>query len=128
MTFCLRCGAPLKETYTNQHEQPPPAQEPYQLNESTEENENNEKHEKQKNHEKQEKSEKGFIGYLIGGLILIIIGLFSVMQISNPSIVNAGQNWALMLLLVGIIIIISAVYMVVIARRHLLIPHEQITS
>ncbi|MDR1992265.1 MAG: hypothetical protein LBQ98_02015 [Nitrososphaerota archaeon] len=78
------------------------------------------------NHEgrkKQEKVERGFVTYLIGGLILIIIGAFAVVQISDPGIVNTGQNWAFMFLFVGIIIIISATYMVVIARRHLLLSH-----
>ncbi|MCW3982571.1 MAG: zinc-ribbon domain-containing protein [Candidatus Bathyarchaeota archaeon] len=111
MTFCPRCGAPLKGTSPAQAEPVPPYQK------------RNEKAEKNENREKQEKGERGFIGYLIGGLILITLGLFSVIQISNPNIVNAGQTWALMLLIIGVIIIAGAIYVAVIARRHSPVPH-----
>jgi predicted lipid-binding transport protein (Tim44 family) len=116
MTFCPRCGASLKGT-------PPPAQpapaQPYRRNEKGEKNEKNEKHESR---EKQEKGERGFVGYLIGGLILITFGLFSVLQLSGYFAANSGQSWALMLLIIGVIIIVGAVYVAMTARRHSPIP------
>jgi cation transport ATPase len=118
MTFCPRCGAPLKGTETASSA-PPPAPK----NEKAEKNEKNEKQEKHEGKEKQEKGERGFVGYLIGGLILITIGVFSVLQISGTPIVDSSQSWALMLLIIGIIIIIGAVYVAVIARRRTPVPH-----
>lgn len=120
MTFCPRCGASLKNTPSGQPKQP--SGQPYQRrDEKAEKNEKNEKQEKNENREKQEKGERGFVGYLIGGLILITIGLFSALQISGAFSPN-GQSWALMLLIIGIIIIIGAVYVAVIARRHSPMP------
>ncbi|NLB75911.1 MAG: zinc ribbon domain-containing protein [Crenarchaeota archaeon] len=107
MAFCPHCGASLKGT-------PPPVQ-PYRRNEKAEKKEKNE------HREKQEKGERGFVGYLIGGLILITIGLFSVLQLSN-ALPDTGQNWAIMLLIIGIIIIIGAIYIALTARKHSPVP------
>ena len=115
MAFCPRCGTSLKGVPSGQAA--PPAQ-PYPRDEKREKNEKNEKQEKHESREKQEKGERGFVGYLIGGLILITIGLFSVLQISNPGALGGAQNWALMLLIIGIIIIIGAIYVAMTARRH----------
>jgi cation transport ATPase len=120
MTFCPRCGAPLKGTQAAPSA-PPPTYPP--KNEKSEKNEKNENQEKREGREKQEKGERGFVGYLIGGLILITIGVFSVLQISGAPLVDPSQSWALMLLIIGIIIIIGAVYVAVIARRHTPVPH-----
>jgi uncharacterized membrane protein YvbJ len=109
MAFCPRCGTSLKGETAAQPTPPPQYQ---RRNEKAEKNEKNEKNESR---EKQEKGERGFIGYLIGGLILITIGAFSVLQLTNP---DFEINWAFALLIIGVIIIIGAVYMAVIARRH----------
>ncbi len=99
--------------------QPAPAQ-PYRRRD--EKSEKNEKQEKQTNRdrpekgEKQEKGEAGFIGYLIGGLILITFGLFSVLQLSGY-FADSGQSWAIMLLIIGIIIIVGAIYIALVARK-----------
>lgn len=112
MAFCSRCGAPLKGVPS-----PAAAPQPYRRrDEKSEKGEKNEKQEKGEGREKQEKGEQGFIGYLIGGLILITLGLFSVLQLSG-ALPDSGQNWAIMLLVIGIIIIIGAVYVAVGARR-----------
>lgn len=117
MVFCPRCGASLKDTLPIG--QPVPAQ-PYRRRD--EKSEKNEKQEKQTNRERPEKGEKnekgeaGFIGYLIGGLILITFGLFSVLQLSGY-FGDTGQNWAIMLLIIGIIIIIGAIYIALVARK-----------
>jgi uncharacterized membrane protein YvbJ len=115
MTFCPKCGTSLKGVPTGQAT---PAQPYHRKDEKSEKNEKNEKHEKNENREKQEKGERGFIGYLIGGLILITVGLFSVLQISGYFTADSGQSWALMLLIIGLIIIGGAIYMAVIARKH----------
>jgi uncharacterized Zn finger protein (UPF0148 family) len=114
MTFCPRCGASLKGVPSGQ---PAPAQSYRRKDEKSEKNEKKEKNEKNENREKQEKGERGFVGYLIGGLILITLGLFSVLNLSNY-LTNSGQSWALMLLIIGVIIIIGAVYAAMTARRH----------
>lgn len=116
MAFCPRCGASLKATAPTQA---PPAQ-PYRKRD--EKSEKNEKQEKQEKHEQPEKGEKGekgeqgFIGYLIGGLVLITIGAFALLQLTN-SFISSGQNWAIMLLIIGVIIIIGAVYVTTVARK-----------
>jgi uncharacterized membrane protein len=80
----------------------------------------NEKGEKEEKHEKQEKTEKhekrvyGFIGPLIGGLILIFIGLTAYLAINN---VSTGILNALFFIIVGVAIIIGAIYGSTLARR-----------
>ncbi len=114
MVFCPRCGASLKGAPTPGPVPPTP---PYQKRDEKAEK-NEEKQEKNQNPEKGEKNEKGergFIGYLIGGLILITIGLFSILSISG---IWSGESWAIMVLLIGVIIIIGAVYVALVARRH----------
>jgi len=125
MTFCHR-HPPTKYTttpyprYKDLQKQTTPNQ-PKQLttqiqttNPQEQREENNQENKKQK---KQGKSERGFLSYLIGGLILITFGAFTVMQISNPNSANSAQNWAIMLILIGIIIITSAIYIALTARH-----------
>jgi len=112
MMFCPRCGASLKTTSP-----PPVTPQKYQKrDEKAEKNEKNEKNEKGETREKQEKGEQGIVGFLIGGLILITIGFFLILQLSGimPS---SGQNWAIILLIIGIIIIVGAVYVATSARK-----------
>jgi zinc-ribbon domain len=114
MVFCPHCGASLKGTATPC--QAPPTQ-PYQ-NEKAEKNERREKQEKREHPEKgehQEKSEYGFVGYLIGGLILITIGVFALLDLTSP--LNSNQDLAAMLLVIGVIIIVGAVYVAISARK-----------
>jgi len=113
MTFCPRCGAPLKAEAPGQAA---PAPVP-QRGEKAEKGEKQEKHEKQEPEkgEKHEKGEYGFIGWLIGGVILILIGFFALLQISN--IITSVMGLAFVLLIVGILIIIAAVYFTSMARR-----------
>jgi hypothetical protein len=115
MAFCPRCGNPLKGAPSTQ---PPPPPQPFQRKEEkSEKNEKQEKNQRQEKGEKNEKGEQGYVGYLIGGLILIVFGLFSVLQISNYFTVNSGQSWAIMLLIIGVIIIVGAIYVVLVARQ-----------
>jgi predicted lipid-binding transport protein (Tim44 family) len=114
MAFCPRCGAALRATATSQA---PPQYQTRPRNEKNEKREKQEKNQQQpEKREKNEKGEHGFVGYLIGGLVLIIIGLFSVLRISNA--LTSDASWAVMLLIIGVIIIVAAVYLAFIAKRH----------
>ena len=74
----------------------------------------NEKNEKDERDEKGEKGEQGFVGWLINGLILIIIGIFSLLSASGYL---TGATWPFMLVLIGIVIIIAAAYIATTAKR-----------
>lgn len=109
MTFCPRCGAPLK------------AEAPVQAvrrNEKAEKQEKGEKQEKQEpeKSEKHEKGEFGFVGWLIGGLILILIGVMAFLNVYYHFVTTA-LGWALILVVVGVIIIIAAIYFAMTARK-----------
>ena len=107
MEFCSKCGAPLKVA------QAPPetrARE-YRRNEKAEKTE---KHEK---NEKYEKREYGFMGPLIGGLILIFLRLAFYLRIALN--VSSGAVWAIFFVIIGIVIIAAAVYGAMTAgKRH----------
>jgi uncharacterized membrane protein YvbJ len=114
MTFCPRCGAPLKMEAPVQAGHAPTAPQRGEKAEKGEKQEKQEKQEPEKG-EKHEKGEFGFVGWLIGGLILILIGFFALLQFAN--IISSGIVGALVLLIIGIIIIIAAVYFTSMARR-----------
>jgi uncharacterized membrane protein YvbJ len=111
MAFCPRCGAPLKAAA------PVQAAPVRQRSEKAEKGEKQEKHEKQEPEkgEKHEKGQYGFVGWLVGGVILILIGFFALLQISN--IITSGISWALVLLIIGVVVIIAAVYFASMARK-----------
>jgi predicted lipid-binding transport protein (Tim44 family) len=96
MTFCPRCGAPLK---VEAPVQAAPALAPQRREKA----------------EKGEKGEYGFIGWLVGGLVLIIIGFFAVLRISGY--LATGMDTALIFLIIGVIIIIAALYFATMARK-----------
>jgi len=116
MTFCPRCGAPLKAEAPVQAA-PAPAPQRGEKAEKGEKQEKPEKHEKQEPEkgEKHEKGEYGFIGWLIGGVILILIGFFALLQFAGY--LASGMGWAFVLLIIGVVIIIAAVYLTTMARR-----------
>lgn len=112
MAFCPHCGTPLKAASPG----PAPSSPPYPpRNEKAEKNEKQEKHEKDQQGEKNEKAERGFVGYLIGGLILITFGLFAILNLTGYF--TTGDSWAVMLLIIGVIIIVGAIYVATTARR-----------
>lgn len=107
MSFCSRCGAPLKIAQV-----PPPERKPREYRRG-EKAEKGEKHEK----EKGEKHEFGFLGPLIGGLILIFLGIASYVRLTG--MYQEGVVWAFFFLLVGIVIIIAVLYgAFVLTKRH----------
>jgi len=109
MTFCPLCGAPLKDVAA------PSQTTPTQPNQ----NEEAEKSDKEKlKKQKLEKSGQGFISYLMGGSILITIGIFALLDLTGSSL-SSSQDVAAMLLVIGAIIIISAVYVTIRGRKGL---------
>lgn len=114
MSFCPKCGAPLKVEAVSAG-QPPTAQRP--KGEKEEKHEKQEKHEKEKT-EKHEKKEYAFIGPLIGGIILIIIGLTSYLEVTGVfDMRTRGMMWALFIIIVGVLIIFGAFYYTMMARK-----------
>src|SRR4030065_2644606 len=113
MAFCPRCGAPLK---MEAPPQPAPAPAPQRVEKA----EKGEKGEKQEKHEpaegeKHEMNQFGFIGLVIGGLVLIILGFFAYLRVSN--IMTDGMGNALTLLVIGLIIIVVGIYVASMTRR-----------
>ena len=91
MAFCPKCGTSLKCATPSQAAPATQTQE------------------KQVIHENPEKGEHGFVYFLIGGLILIVVGVFAILFLTGR-ITTSGQDVAIMLIIIGIIIIIGAVY------------------
>jgi hypothetical protein len=117
IAFCPRCEISLKGAALPDQISPAQAFQDEKI-ENIEEEENQEKNEHPEKGEKQEKNEYGFVGYLMGGLILVTIGIFALLDLTNPSI-NSGQDLAAMLLIIGIIIIIGGVYIATTMRKSL---------
>jgi uncharacterized Zn finger protein (UPF0148 family) len=112
MSFCPKCGAPLNVEKVASA--PPETRPTYPQDEKTEEK--SEKHEKHEKSEKHEKHEYGFIGPLIGGVILLFIGAALYLSAIHY---NAALLWALFFVLVGVLIIVASIYGVIMAgRRH----------
>jgi uncharacterized membrane protein YvbJ len=107
MAFCPKCGAPLKAA-------PTPAETRTTTRRRGEKEEKGEKAEKGEKHEKRE---YGFIGPLIGGLILIFAGLaFYIRIVLN---IKTEAVWAAFFIIIGIVIIVLAAYGAMMAgRRH----------
>lgn len=121
MTFCPNCGAPLRITPSPAAPgapTPPPTPREYRRHEK--EQEKGEKHEKQEKGEKGEKREKGeggFLAPLVGGLILIFLGV--VWWLASTTNFDLRMLWALFLVMVGIVVIIAAIYgAFVLRKRH----------
>jgi len=112
MTFCPRCGASLKMEATVQV--PPPVAPRGEKSEKGEKQEKQEKQEPEKG-EKQEKGEFGFAAWLIGGLVLILIGFFALLRFSGY--LTSGLEGGLLLLIVGVIVIIAGAYFATRARK-----------
>jgi uncharacterized membrane protein YvbJ len=93
MDFCPKCGATLGPL--------PPRM-------RREKEEKHEKREKSEKAEKHEKREYGYIGPLIGGLILIAVGLMAYLHTIKP---EYTREWgAILLIAVGAIILVIAIY------------------
>jgi len=117
MTFCPRCGASLKAETTSTAKPTQPQR--YTRNEKNEKGEKREKNEPEKG-EKHEKGEFGYIGWLIGGIIIIIIGLFGYAEATG--FITGRMQSALVLLAIGVAVIIIAVWLTTKARRRHPVP------
>lgn len=97
MRYCPKCGASVGPARISR--------ESYEKQEKQEKQEKHEKHEKQEKYEKEESTRSWA---LLGGLILIVFGLVSIVTTYAhiPSLSRGG----IFLVLVGIVIMIIAVY------------------
>ena len=111
--FCPKCGAPLKggkpEALIGQRGE----RWERRRDEKAEKAEKAEKHEKAEKAEKHER--RSFTGPLIGGLILIFLGVMSILQILGYRVWE--HTWAYFLILIGGVVIVSALYMAMKARE-----------
>ncbi len=114
MAYCPKCGAPLKVEKPPTEAAPPARYRPEKA-EKGEKAEKREKEEKEEKTEKHEKREFGVIGPLIGGLILIFVGLMFYLAVTGY--LRWQTIWPLFLVIIGIIIIIGAVYAAMTATR-----------
>jgi len=124
MNFCPKCGASLKEVPAAAPPAPtaplpPPAPAPVRV-EKEEKREKGEKAEKEERGEKEERYEKresAFMGPLIGGVVLILLGFgFYLILTTTISWQTIG---ALLFVIIGIIVIAGAIYAAMMAaRRH----------
>jgi len=115
MSFCPNCGAPLKveKPVAAQPAAPPP---PVRYRgEKAEKQERDEKREKHEKGEKREKGEYGFMGPIIGGIVLIIIGLLSYLSITR--VISGEIIGAVILVVIGVAIIIGVIYAAGMASR-----------
>jgi cation transport ATPase len=116
MSFCPRCGAPIKAESAPPEQRPAPVT--YRRDEKTEKHEKHEKQEKGEKTEKHEKGEYAYIGPLIGGIVLLIIGLVSYLQVTGIlSAQTREMLWASFLIIVGVVIALLALYAMMTARR-----------
>ena len=110
VTVCPNCGAPLSGVILNQPSTLSPAK--------PENTETQEKHEGAKKSETCEKSDYSFVGFLVGGLILITVGVFALIDLTSPNFLSPTEDLAAMLLIIGIIIIIAAIYIATRTFKH----------
>ena len=115
MSFCPNCGAALKGAKPSQEAASPPSQ-GREKTEKTEGQEKQAKNENPEQSEKQQKGEYGFFGFLVSGLILVLIGVFAVIYLTKPFSVP-GQALVIILVIIGAIIIIGAVYTAIARKR-----------
>lgn len=110
MSFCPKCGAPLRIGQV-----PPPPPPPAARRE--EKAEKREKDEKGEKWEKYEKRELLFLGPLIGGIILLLLGIFGYLEVTG--VIIPGVSRAIFLIILGVILLIGALYAISTAsKRH----------
>ena len=113
--FCPKCGAMIKiEQAVDAGTRPA-----RRRNEKNEKQEKDEKNEKNEKAEKHEKREHAFIGWLIGGLAVILIGVMYLVQRYVMYEEHRHMANAFFLIFIGAIIIVGAFYGAMQAsRRH----------
>lgn len=125
MMFCPKCGEQLKPTEAAETQAPTttPKEVRVERVEKAEKAEKAEKHEKQEKQEKQETPEKyerteySWLGSLIGGCVLLLLGFMLYLVVSG--FIKWENAWALFFVAIGIIIIAGGVYAAIVAtKRH----------
>ena len=117
MSFCPNCGAPVNIAPGATAPSAPTAPTRKEYRRREKEQEKGEKHEKEEKGEKGEKREGGFLAPLVGGLILVFLGV--VWWLGLNGTFECRTLWALFLVMVGIVIIIAAIYgAFVLRKRH----------
>ena len=101
MAFCARCGASLK-TETAQPSSTP-------VNYSQRRNEKQEKQHNEKG-EKHEKGQPSFVGLLIAGICLVILGAVVYTDSVYHWVPSGPEAGALGLLVFGVIVLVAGVY------------------
>ncbi len=125
MTFCPKCGSKVEETMnfcpncgiqlkTAAPSQPSPAAPPQEQRKPAE----NTRQTEQEKEQKHVKAEYGFMYYLVGGLVLITIGVFAILELTNPAL-TAGQYLIVMLLTIGVIVIAASIYVALSGRNRM---------
>lgn len=110
MDFCPQCGARIK---------PLPVR---VQREKAEKGEKREKPEKEEKGEKHEKREFGYVGPLVGGVILIFLGIMSYLAVTGRIYV---RDWGpVFLIVIGIIILVVGLYATLIASKRSPRPPE----
>jgi Flp pilus assembly protein TadB len=99
MTFCPKCGASLKI------ETAQPSSTPVNYSKSR-----NEKQEKNEKREKHEKGQHGYVGWLIAGLCLVILGAGAYTDSVYHWVPTGPEAGAFALLVFGVIVLVVAVY------------------
>jgi len=117
MSFCPSCGASLKEAPPPVVAPAPAAPAPPVRREKQEKGEKGEKREKTEKGEKHEKQGAGLLGPIVGGIVLIMLGVMAFLSL-QPGI-NQQILGAYFLVIIGVVIVVAAVYGAMIAaRRH----------
>jgi len=120
MSFCPNCGASLKAAPPPAPAAAPAPPAPPVRQEKQEKQEKREKGEKAEKAEKGEKHEKrtyGPVGPIVFGVVLIMLGLLLYLRLTGW--VSDPMAWAYFFLVIGIVIILAAIYgAIVAARRH----------
>ena len=98
MAFCPRCGAPLK------------MEAPVQAVPARQRSEKAEKGEKQEKGEKHEKGQSGYVGWLIAGICLVILGVVAYTDSVYHWVPTGPEAGAFGLLVFGVVVLIVAVY------------------
>jgi len=120
MPYCPKCGAEISEKMEfcpqcGTHLKAPPARVQMEKAEKEEKREKEEKEEKTEKAEKHEKREYGYVGPLIGGIILIFLGVMAYLaSIGRIRVLDWGP---IILIVVGILILVLALYATLIAPK-----------
>ncbi len=109
MAFCPKCGSSLGDERAKTIEEQGREFGERMRSEKSEKSEKGEKREKQEKDtgEKHEKGEYGFIGPLIGGLILVFLGLLFFLQ--TAGYVAGDVAAASFLIIIGILVVLGAI-------------------